>query len=67
MHLAGITFYGIFASGDLQQWAEPTMEEQKAWDPLSAGAMKETSFVRIFIFYLIVLLILKYSRTSQIQ
>lgn len=45
VHLTGITFYGIFASGDLQPWAEPTIEEQKAWDPVSAGAIKETSFV----------------------
>jgi hypothetical protein len=45
VHLTGITFYGIFASGELQSWAEPTIEEQKAWDPVSAGAIKETSFV----------------------
>jgi len=43
----GITFYGIFASGDLQPWAEPTLEEQKAWDPMAAGTMKETSFVSL--------------------
>lgn len=47
VHLTGITFYGIFASGELQPWAEPTLEEQKAWDPISAGAIKETSFVSI--------------------
>lgn len=43
----GITFYGMFASGDLQDWAEPTLEEQKAWDPVNSGIMKETTFVRI--------------------
>lgn len=46
VHLCGITFYGIFASGDLQPWAEPTLEEQKAWDPVATGTVKETSFVR---------------------
>ncbi|CRL01215.1 CLUMA_CG014417, isoform A [Clunio marinus] len=44
VHLTGITFYGVFASGELQPWAEPTMEEQKAWDPTAPGAIKETSF-----------------------
>lgn len=47
VHLTGITFYGIFASGDLQPWAEPTLEEQKAWDPVAAGTVKETSFVSL--------------------
>jgi hypothetical protein len=46
VHLTGITFYGIFASGELQPWAEPSIEEQKAWDPMAAGAVRETSFVR---------------------
>lgn len=31
VHFIGVTFYGIFASGDLQPWAEPTDEELKAW------------------------------------
>ncbi|CAO1352353.1 unnamed protein product [Diamesa hyperborea] len=44
VHLVGITFYGMFASGDLQDWAEPTLEEQKAWDPVNSGIMKETTF-----------------------
>lgn len=44
VHLCGITFYGIFASGELQPWAEPTVEEQKAWDPTHATTT-ETSFV----------------------
>lgn len=50
VHLTGITFYGIFASGDLQPWAEPTLEEQRAWDPVAASATKETSFVSSSIF-----------------
>lgn len=45
VHLFGITFYGIFASGELQSWAEPVMEEQQAWDPMSQGQDQETSFV----------------------
>ncbi|XP_017859734.1 PREDICTED: vesicular glutamate transporter 1 [Drosophila arizonae] len=59
VHLIGCTFYGIFASGELQPWAEPPPEEQKVWappagaithgdDPSQAGMMgnymKETSF-----------------------
>lgn len=42
----------MFASGDLQDWAEPTLEEQKAWDPVNSGIMKETTFVRILNNYL---------------
>lgn len=60
VHLIGCTFYGIFASGELQPWAEPPAEEQQVWappagaithgdDPSQAGMMgnymKETSFV----------------------
>lgn len=60
VHLIGCTFYGIFASGELQPWAEPPPEEQQVWappagaithgdDPSQAGMMgnymKETSFV----------------------
>ena len=43
VHLCGITFYGIFASGELQSWAEPTIEEQRAWNPMEAGVEKETA------------------------
>lgn len=59
VHLTGITFYGIFASGELQPWAEPSLEEQKAWDPVAASSVKETSFVslrNILRFFLIFLL-----------
>jgi len=31
VHFIGVTFYGIFASGELQPWAEPTEEQVKAW------------------------------------
>jgi len=30
----GVTFYGIFCSGELQPWADPTLEEQKSWNPM---------------------------------
>lgn len=56
MHLIGCTFYAIFASGELQPWAEPPNEEQKVWTPttgagLGSGAyMKETTFVSIWRF-----------------
>ncbi|XP_059613523.1 vesicular glutamate transporter 1 [Phlebotomus argentipes] len=44
VHLIGITFYGIFASGELQPWAEPVVEEKKVWTPTTAGLTKETTF-----------------------
>ncbi|XP_051858473.1 vesicular glutamate transporter 1 isoform X2 [Drosophila albomicans] len=58
VHLVGCSFYGIFASGELQPWAEPPAEEQQVWappmgaitndDPSQAGMMgqymKETTF-----------------------
>lgn len=61
VHLCGCTFYGIFASGELQPWAEPPTEEKQVWSPPmgaitedptqgaaaagAAGYVKETSFV----------------------
>lgn len=45
VHLFGITFYGIFASGELQDWAEPKSTEQPVWSPTKAGFTAETSFV----------------------
>ncbi|XP_018790158.1 PREDICTED: vesicular glutamate transporter 1 [Bactrocera latifrons] len=53
VHLIGCTFYGIFASGELQPWAEPPHEEKQVWappmgaiaeDPSQGGYTKETSF-----------------------
>lgn len=32
VHFFGVTFYGIFASGELQPWSEPTPEQLKAWE-----------------------------------
>lgn len=34
VHIFGVTFYAIFCSGELQPWADPTLEEQKAWNPM---------------------------------
>lgn len=47
MHLVGITFYAIFASGELQPWAETIIEEKKVWSPSGGGEIcqQETEFV----------------------
>ncbi|XP_017888361.1 vesicular glutamate transporter 1 [Ceratina calcarata] len=39
VHICGVIFYGIFCSGELQPWADPTLEEQKtfAMDEFSQG------------------------------
>ncbi|KAH0539349.1 vesicular glutamate transporter 1 [Cotesia glomerata] len=34
VHFFGVTFYGIFCSGELQPWADPALEEQGSWNPL---------------------------------
>lgn len=48
VHLFGITFYGIFASGELQPWAEPPAQEQTVWSPSRVDyPTAETAFVRI--------------------
>lgn len=35
VHFSGVIFYGIFASGELQPWAEPggIPKEDKPWNP----------------------------------
>jgi len=33
VHFFGVTFYAIFASGELQSWAEPTADEVASWGP----------------------------------
>ncbi|XP_060531607.1 vesicular glutamate transporter 1 [Cylas formicarius] len=35
IHYAGIIFYGFFASGELQPWADPTVEEEKHWNQMN--------------------------------
>ncbi|XP_046664364.1 vesicular glutamate transporter 1 [Homalodisca vitripennis] len=37
VHFIGVTFYAIYASGELQPWAEPESEEKKPWDPLEGA------------------------------
>ncbi|XP_046388397.1 vesicular glutamate transporter 1 isoform X2 [Ischnura elegans] len=37
VHFFGVAFYGIFASGELQPWAEPTDEEVASWNPIDAA------------------------------
>lgn len=48
VHLIGCSFYGFFASGELQPWAEPVVEEQKVWtEPqgaIAGGYVRETAF-----------------------
>uniref|UniRef100_T1JDX1 Major facilitator superfamily (MFS) profile domain-containing protein n=1 Tax=Strigamia maritima TaxID=126957 RepID=T1JDX1_STRMM len=34
IHFCGVIFYGIFASGEQQPWAEPKEEEKPSWNPL---------------------------------
>lgn len=51
VHMFGITFYGIFACGELQDWAEPPVQEQTVWSPSKAGFTEETSFVSCFFFH----------------
>ncbi|CAD1471037.1 unnamed protein product, partial [Heterotrigona itama] len=31
VHIFGVTFYGFFCSGELQPWADPSVEEQKTF------------------------------------
>ena len=31
VHIFGVTFYGFFCSGELQPWADPSLEEQKTF------------------------------------
>lgn len=34
VHFCGVIFYGLFASGELQPWAEPVpVKEEKPWNP----------------------------------
>lgn len=55
VHLFGITFYGVFASGELQDWAEPVHNERPVWSPTKGGYTTETSFVSKRLIYLIYL------------
>lgn len=44
VHFIGITIYGIFASGELQPWAEPPPTYEAPMKPLD----QETTFVSIY-------------------
>ncbi|KAL1509037.1 hypothetical protein ABEB36_003842 [Hypothenemus hampei] len=35
IHYAGITFYALFASGELQPWADQAVEEEKQWNQMN--------------------------------
>uniref|UniRef100_A0A6P7FDR5 Vesicular glutamate transporter 1 n=1 Tax=Diabrotica virgifera virgifera TaxID=50390 RepID=A0A6P7FDR5_DIAVI len=35
VHYSGILFYGLFASGELQEWADPKFEEEKQWNQMN--------------------------------
>lgn len=37
VHFFGVTFYAIYASGELQPWAEPPDTDKKPWDPLEGA------------------------------
>lgn len=49
IHLSGVAFYGVYASGELQPWAEPTQEQQSEWDRLArppfTPVVQETAIV----------------------
>lgn len=52
VHLFGITFYGIFASGELQPWADPPAPDMPVWSPTKGGyPTEETTFVRFMVFF----------------
>lgn len=46
VHFFGVVFYGLFASGELQPWAEPPRDDAmspggtvgKPWDPMEGAA-----------------------------
>lgn len=43
IHYIGVVFYGIFASGELQPWAEPKVEEDQQMDEVSVYRERTTS------------------------
>lgn len=48
VHLFGVSFYGVFASGELQPWAEDIVGEEKdtttkkPWDPMEGAVTSPT-------------------------
>lgn len=51
VHIFGIIFYGIFASGEVQYWADPTVDEKQVSSPSKTGTTEETGFVRLYCMY----------------
>lgn len=48
VHYIGVVFYGAFASGELQPWAESKSLDDKQWNPYDAafqGEIKKSSSV----------------------
>lgn len=48
IHFAGVIFYGIFASGEKQAWADPKEDADNEWiedKSKSYGAISETNFI----------------------
>lgn len=47
VHYAGVIFYYVFASGELQPWADPKFEEEKQWNQMSENysVRKKSSIV----------------------
>lgn len=70
IHYAGIIFYGIFASGELQPWADPKVEEERQWNQLNeAVPVTKYSVSCFWLFYgwLLVLVLFKAQPNGLMQ
>ncbi|GJQ65577.1 hypothetical protein Trydic_g7675 [Trypoxylus dichotomus] len=43
VHFSGVIFYAIFASGELQPWADSSINEEKQWNPMDENINIKTS------------------------
>lgn len=43
IHFGGVAFYALFASGELQPWAEPTAEQYEAMGEKAEPVQMETT------------------------
>lgn len=51
IHYMGVIFYGIFASGELQPWADPKFEEEKQWNQMNETySIRKKSLVSIHLY-----------------
>lgn len=67
VHIFGVTFYAIFCSGELQPWADPSMEEQKNFAMDEFGQAKppippppstmQSEFIVCIIFFMLSIII----------